>query len=211
MDTYKIIDRNPIQGLRRVMSNNKYGLIDNNGNIICDMQYEEIDGNTLFYDRILVKKDNKYGFLDKTGKLVIEIKFDYYKHGFDSDFPNYAEIKYQNRWGVIDKYGNIPTHRFDPDLLSLLNNRMVHMEKSDRFLTSHLFYDLDNNCIPKFWIEITGSNRLSYSKISLDCECSGNSVKITTLKKEYIVDYDGNIISEKKISALSSVIKSFFK
>jgi hypothetical protein len=46
---------------------------------------------------------NKFGFVFPTGKVAIPIQFDYCE-----DFSNgYAMIKQQDRWGAVDKNGNI--------------------------------------------------------------------------------------------------------
>jgi hypothetical protein len=56
---YKIIDTSPSQGgLRRVMANNKYGIINSNDQLICNIDYEEIELPDYFNftTQIMVKK-----------------------------------------------------------------------------------------------------------------------------------------------------------
>ena len=56
--------------------------------------------------------DNKFGFIYPTGKVAIPIQFDYCE-----DFDRgYAIIKQQNKWGAIDRKGNViiePSFAYD--------------------------------------------------------------------------------------------------
>ena len=56
--------------------NNKYGVIDEEGNGIIDFKYEDIE--IVNYNPVLykVKQNNKYGILDKQGKILVNISYD---------------------------------------------------------------------------------------------------------------------------------------
>lgn len=54
----------------------KYGLIDYNGNEIVQADYDSIESLKYRPGEILVKKDGKYGVIGSDGKIKIEIKYD---------------------------------------------------------------------------------------------------------------------------------------
>lgn len=60
----------------RYKSNNLYGLIDLDGNIISEAIYDEISSLVDKPGALLVKKDEKYGILNSDGKMVIELQYD---------------------------------------------------------------------------------------------------------------------------------------
>ena len=83
----KQIDKN--QNLYLVKNNNKYGIINQNGNIVVFLEYDEIGIDTtqfisnniknqylLFDNCIAVKRDEKWGFFDKNGKQIVENQYD---------------------------------------------------------------------------------------------------------------------------------------
>ena len=57
-------------------SENKYGIIDFNGNKITDAIYESIEGFEYKEGLLLVKKDGKYGIININGVSIIKEKYD---------------------------------------------------------------------------------------------------------------------------------------
>lgn len=55
--------------------NDLYGLIDLDGNIIVEANYDEISSLSYKPGNILVKKDDKYGVIDIAGNEIIEVKY----------------------------------------------------------------------------------------------------------------------------------------
>ena len=55
---------------------NKYGLIDYNGNVVVSANYDELTSLKNRPGEILVKKKDKVGVLDASGHIKIEIKYD---------------------------------------------------------------------------------------------------------------------------------------
>lgn len=82
--------------------NNKYHLIDHNGDIISDsMQYEKV--NKFLDGKALIKDSQRYGYIDKHGVLVIEMDYEY-----ATDYIGGLAIVTQNRkQGMIDTDGFI--------------------------------------------------------------------------------------------------------
>ena len=60
--------------MARVKNNNKWGCIDQNGDIIINNLYDYI----LIYDNIIfVKQNRKWGIIDQKGKLISLPQFDW--------------------------------------------------------------------------------------------------------------------------------------
>lgn len=57
-------------------SNNKYGLIDFNGNKITDAIYDSVEGFEYREGLLLVKKSDKYGIININGATIIKEKYD---------------------------------------------------------------------------------------------------------------------------------------
>ena len=81
--------------------NNKYGIIDRNGNVVIDFQYDELTNlseNFVFY-----KEDNKFGCIDilnKSKSKAIYDKTKKFKEGL-------AAVLVDDKWGFINKKGEI--------------------------------------------------------------------------------------------------------
>lgn len=86
-DDIKQIDKD--LNLYLVKNNNKYGVINENGNIVIFLEYDNIgidlaqfasnqikNQYVLFDNCIPVQRDKKWGFFDKTGKQIIPVEYD---------------------------------------------------------------------------------------------------------------------------------------
>lgn len=59
----------------RFEQNGKYGLINLDGQIVANAEYDEIKSLKNKPGKLLVKKDNNYGVLDSNGNIIIDIKY----------------------------------------------------------------------------------------------------------------------------------------
>lgn len=64
------------KSILKYQSNNKYGLIDFNGNKITDAIYDSIEGFPYREGLLLVKKSEKYGVINMNGATIIKEKYD---------------------------------------------------------------------------------------------------------------------------------------
>lgn len=86
-------DRN---GLAPISIDNKYGLIDYNGEVIIPLIYASIVMSTI--NAYSVSKDGKWGFITKSNQILIPIEYD-----LSSDFiENVCAVKKDGKWGFID-------------------------------------------------------------------------------------------------------------
>lgn len=100
------------KNLLKYKKNNKYGLINLDGEVITEAIYDEIDGLSCKEGEILVKKDEKYGVINNRGVKLIDIKYDYiagdeyYKEKEGYKFSGYivGEKKSNGyRYGYLDQ------------------------------------------------------------------------------------------------------------
>ena len=61
-------------GFSRVKKNDKYGFIDEKGNLICEIKYEKV--SSFIYGRAAVKENGKWGVINEEGNPICEIKYD---------------------------------------------------------------------------------------------------------------------------------------
>lgn len=57
-------------------SNNRYGLLDLEGNLLTEAIYDEISSLKDKPGNLRIKRDNKYGILDTKGNVIIEVNYD---------------------------------------------------------------------------------------------------------------------------------------
>lgn len=124
-------------GRAKIFLKNKYGFINEKGNVIIPIEY---DNASNFTNNIaaVYKKNNviKYGFIDLNGKLVSEIK---YEGTSDLDRGNSKEIYfngripvyYNNKYGFIN-YQGIEVIPCSYDKISSLNSHAVRVAMSKR-------------------------------------------------------------------------------
>ena len=83
----------------RVIKNGKWGMLDKNGKILGDIEYNSISP---FYEGISrVEKDGKFGYVDEKFNFIVKPKYDY-GYYFTNGF---AIVKNNNKAGFINKKG----------------------------------------------------------------------------------------------------------
>lgn len=94
-------------GMAKVKSNGKWGIIDKNWNIILDCKYDGIDGVYKNNGNLtsIVSLNNKWGLVDRYGNIIVDFKYDFI-FGFDSD-SNLASMMLDGKWGVLNEKGEV--------------------------------------------------------------------------------------------------------
>lgn len=89
------------EGLATFYKNEKFGYIDESGNIVIEPQYKK----AWYFSEGLawVEIEGKYGYIDKSGKVVIDAQYDEAKNFKDGS----AKVQVNGQWKTIDKKGNI--------------------------------------------------------------------------------------------------------
>lgn len=87
------------EGMAQVRTNDKYGSVDEDGNIIIPIKYDYVGDYS--EGKVQVRLDGKWGFFDSSGEIVIPYKFDYvnkFKNGK-------SKVKLNGDWSHIDENG----------------------------------------------------------------------------------------------------------
>lgn len=109
-----------------VNNDNKYGIIDYNGNIIIDFKYDYLsayNNDNLFISKI----NNKYGIIDYNDKIIIDFKYDniiYHK-----DLDNYSLF-------IKDK--NLNVYYNDKEIVS---NKIKYNHTTDVGIETNIYND----------------------------------------------------------------------
>jgi hypothetical protein len=221
---YKIVDTTPIEGLRRVMANNKYGIINRNNNLVCEMIYDAIDLDVLLTDekthpdkRIKVSQNGLKGFVDINGKQVIFPQF-YDAERFDN---RYAKVTYQNKdfynreyCDLIDRAGNTlrlsRMGRYCEDIKLYGSRQQYALLTSWFFYSGKLMYRWDFDDLefeyrgtPRFIEEIT-----KFIKTTVMIEpVSPTRIKIMSETNDYLVDVPTEKVLDVRRLSLMEKIK----
>lgn len=84
-------------------TNGKYGLTDDDGKIILNGQYDQINIPYMSAPPFSVKLESKWGYINKIGKLIIPLKYEE-----ANEFAKArAAVKLKGKWGFIDKSDNV--------------------------------------------------------------------------------------------------------
>jgi hypothetical protein len=100
MKHYDFID-DYYNGVARVKLNNKYGIINENGNEICEIKYDYCYNFNFDHNFAKVKLNNKYGYIDINGNEICEIKYD----SIGVFIDGFAIVEINKKLGVINISG----------------------------------------------------------------------------------------------------------
>lgn len=85
-----------ICGLAKVNKDGKFGYVDQNGNVIIPLIYQ--DAMTFNEGYAAIKLDNKWGFVDSTGKVIISPEYE----EAGSFFESLSSVRKNGKFGFID-------------------------------------------------------------------------------------------------------------
>ena len=150
--------------------NDKYGLIDFQGNAITKAKYDEIESLDYREGLLIVKKDGKYGIININGATVIKEKFDliesdryydlnseYKKSGFivgnkSEDGYKYGYINFEGKKLLDNKYEQIARLEYDEaTYIVAFEDGKAGLYKEKNNIIKHEYediqYDQNNNCL----------------------------------------------------------------
>lgn len=218
--------------------NNKYGLLDFDGNKITDAEYDEISSLQDKYGEILVKKNDKYGVINIKGVQLVSCKYDYVKgDGFvkDGSYKNGGYIignKTKNGYvyGYVDKnekevlkmenenlYRVTEINSNDAYIVASKNGRYALYRNKD-ILTSNKYIDVYyNNGTDTFTVQKNKSfglidlngNVLIPEKYE-ELMVVGIYVKASLDNVNYTFDLKGNEVENSKFVSLEETSTSRF-
>ena len=83
----------------------KFGLVDNNGNLIIPCLYDGETPTWYFNNLICISKNGKYGFIDWNNNIVVEFIYDEILLLNDND--EFLIVKKDEKYGFVDRQGNL--------------------------------------------------------------------------------------------------------
>ena len=121
--------------------NNKYGLIEYNGNIVLDYIYDELDNYTS-KDEYIIKKDKLYGMINSKGEYIINNSYDDIKQ-----IENYIILLKNNKISIL--YNNkiivdetiVYNYSKLPDNIHVINDSLYIITSIDAEEFSKSFLD----------------------------------------------------------------------
>ena len=90
------------KGVLKVKNGDKYGLIDLDGKVLLNCEYDSIESIKGITNSILIKKDDKFGLCDNTGNIIIPNEYAEIKALTDQYSDGYIVKNSDGLYGVID-------------------------------------------------------------------------------------------------------------
>ena len=86
----------------RVQKDNKYGLINLDGKVLKEPQYDEIVAMPGIENSFKVKKDNLYGIVDNEGKDILQTQYADIVNLGDNNLSGYIVKNQEGKYGIVD-------------------------------------------------------------------------------------------------------------
>ena len=90
------------ENVLKVQKDGKYGLINLDGKVLQEPQYEEIIAVPGIKNAFRVKKDNLYGIVDNEGKVIVEPQYTDITNLGDNNLSGYIVKNQEGKYGIID-------------------------------------------------------------------------------------------------------------
>ncbi len=207
---------------RLTMANYKYGLIDNNGNVLTDMNYDEIGKLSEWF--VYARKKGLYGYLDEKGKEISEFKFTK-AHAFNNGL---AAVKVGKRWGYINTEGKIeiePRFKKADDFSEEM--AYVFEDKKGGFIDKTGNFLFEINCVKALpfkngeaWVKVSNkygcmnqAGKWIVKPKYYDAKPYGDSSLLTVvINKNYsgIVNTKGDVVTPLKYYSIDNLSSSGF-
>lgn len=118
-----------------VLSNKKYGLTDQQGNIILDTIYTDIDYLNIENNQIKITKNNLKGLFNLTNKKLLKTDYSNIK----LDYNNYYSALKDDLWYVINDNKEITkgysyTFAFDKGFIAKVENNLIFLNYNEELL-----------------------------------------------------------------------------
>ena len=144
-------------GIAKVMLNDKWNLIDTNGNLLSKQWFDYISSFKNSFAKVMLK--GKLNFIDVNGNLLSKQWFDNI-YGFENGF---ARVELNNKWNLIDVNGNfISEHWFDG--IGYFENGFVKVKLNNKWN----FIDTNCNFLSKQWLDWISEFKNGFAQVKLN-------------------------------------------
>ena len=160
-------------GIAKVMLNDKWNLIDTNGNLLSKQWFDYISSFKNSFAKVMLK--GKLNFIDVNGNLLSKQWFDNI-YGFENGF---ARVELNNKWNLIDVNGNfISEHWFDG--IGYFENGFVKVKLNNKWN----FIDTNCNFLSKQWLDWISEFKNGFAQVKLN-------------NKWNFIDVNGKLVSQQ--------------
>ena len=139
------IDNFDKNGLAKVELNDKFNLIDTNGNFISKQWFDNIYSFDS-YGIAQVTLNGKCNFIDVNGKLLSKKWFDNYIYEFKNGF---ARVTLNDKYNLIDTNGNLLSKRWFDYIYNFDENGIALVELNKKYN----FIDTNGNLLSQQWFD----------------------------------------------------------
>lgn len=154
---YEIATRNSgyfSEGIIAAKKDGKWGVIDENGNVVINFEYDnspylDHNYNNLIDKYIIVEKNGKSGCIDKNGKVLVDFKYDGL---LETSNNNLLAAIYNRKLGIINSAGETIID-FKYDEFSFFNHMNTNLGLRTNILGAYRrgenwdILDIDGNII----------------------------------------------------------------
>lgn len=116
-------------GILKVSQNGKYGIIDMNGSVLANCDYDSITALKGVTNSLLTEQDGKYGIIDNVGSVIINNEYKEIKPISDQYEDGYIVIDENNKYGVINYTKTVALENKYDDIKQAYGNGKYYIVK----------------------------------------------------------------------------------
>ena len=173
------------------VNNNKYGVIDYNGNTILDLKYDYI---RIIDNTFIIRENNKFGIINSNKEYILNSEYEEI-----IDYKDTYVIKKDNKYAIINKNKEIIIN-YEIDYIEKLNDYLIIIKNNKLGLFKDnqiiLNYQIKtNNNLIKAYMYNNDIHINTHDKTTKTYVINNNKIKRTIdneLKPIYITDYKIN-------------------
>lgn len=176
------------ENVLKVQRDGKWGMINYEGEIILNTEYNSIQALPGVENAILVEKDGKYGIADNTGRLLLDVAYTEITNLGKTNRDGYIVRDHTGLYGIVDNSNNV-----------ILQNQYQEIEKVYR----NNLYVVTQDGTQKV-VNSNGEDVLTqgFEQISAILKTEGQGVIYSTGGKYGIMSLAGDVIIEAQYDNL---------
>ena len=176
------------ENVLKVQRDGKWGMINYEGEIILNTEYNSIQALPGVENAILVEKDGKYGIADNTGRLLLDVAYTEITNLEKTNRDGYIVRDHTGLYGIVDNSNNV-----------ILQNQYQEIEKVYR----NNLYVVTQDGTQKV-VNSNGEDVLTqgFEQISAILKTEGQGVIYSTGGKYGIMSLAGDVIIEAQYDNL---------
>ena len=172
-----------VNGIARVVLNNKCNLINTNCNLLSQQWFDNIsDFNE--YGISIVVLNNKCNLIDTNCNLLSQ---QWFNKIYSFNKNSLAKVELNNKWNFIDVNGKLVSQQWFDYVCKFDENGLVQVKLNDKWN----FIDINGNFISQQWFDYTGYFENGFARVELN-------------RKWNLIRTDGNFLFEQWFDFISN-------